>query len=261
MRWIRFTADGNTGYGIVEGDQIAAVEGSIFADWRRTGWTHKLSDVRIEVPIIPPTFYAAGLNYAKHVLEGAARRGVPPNLPSSADIGYRANNALVAHGQNVIIPADATEAVHYEGELAVIIGKTAKNVSETEAMGCVFGYSIGNDVSERTWQKDDRTFFRAKNADTFKPMGPWIETDLDLHAARTIVRVNGKQTIEFETNALLFSIATFISRTSHYCTLHPGDMIWMGTDGTSPNIASGDTVEIEITGIGVLSNKFVKGKA
>ena len=127
-------------------------------------------------------------------------------------------------------------------------------------MGCVFGYSIGNDVSERTWQKDDRTFFRAKNADTFKPMGPWIETELDLDAARTIVRVNGKQTIEFETNALLFSIATFISRTSHYCTLHPGDMIWMGTDGTSPNIGDGDVVEIEISGIGVLRNKFVKAK-
>ena len=260
MRWIRFTADGSTGYGILEGDQIAAVEGSIFADWRRIGRTHKLADVQIEVPIIPPTFYAAGLNYAKHVLEGAVRRGVPPNLPGAADIGYRANSALIAHDQNVIIPADATEVVHYEGELAVIIGKTAKNLSEAEAMGCVFGYSIGNDVSERTWQKDDRTFFRAKNADTFKPMGPWIETELDLDAARTIVRVNGKQTIEFETNALLFSIATFISRTSHYCTLHPGDMIWMGTDGTSPNIGDGDVVEIEISGIGVLRNKFVKTK-
>lgn len=258
MRWIRFTADGQTGYGIVEGDRIAATRGDIFGDWQRTGRMYDLAAVRIEVPNIPPTFYAAGLNYAKHVLEGAARRGVPANLPMQADIGYRANNALIAHEQDVIIPRDATEAIHYEGELAVIIGKKAKNLSEAEAMGCIFGYSIGNDVSERTWQKDDRTFFRAKNADTFKPMGPWIETELDLDAAQTIVRVNGQQTIAFATNALLFSIATFISRTSQYCTLYPGDMMWMGTDGTSPNIASGDVVEIEITGLGVLRNRFVR---
>ena len=107
----------------------------MFADWRRTGAMHALADVTIEVPNVPPTFYAAGLNYAKHVLEGAARRGETPNLPKAADIGYRANNALVAHGQEVIIPADATDAIHYEGELAVIIGKRVKNVSEAEAMG------------------------------------------------------------------------------------------------------------------------------
>ena len=258
MRWIRFSSAGRHAAGIIEGDQIVEIAGDMFADWRRTGAMHALADVTIEVPNVPPTFYAAGLNYAKHVLEGAARRGEVPNLPKAADIGYRANNALVAHGQDVIIPADATDAIHYEGELAVIIGKRVKNVSEAEAMGCIFGYSIGNDVSERTWQRNDRTFFRAKNADTFKPMGPWIETELDLDAAETIVRVNGTETIRFATNALLFSIATFISRTSHYCTLVPGDMIWMGTDGTSPNIKSGDVVEIDITGIGTLRNRFVR---
>ena len=258
MRWIRFSSAGRQAAGIIEGDRIAEIEGNMFADWRRTGAMHALADVTIEVPNVPPTFYAAGLNYAKHVLEGAARRGETPNLPKAADIGYRANNALVAHGQEVIIPADATDAIHYEGELAVIIGKRVKNVSEAEAMDCIFGYSIGNDISERTWQKNDRTFFRAKNADTFKPMGPWIETELDLDAAETIVRVNGTETIRFATNALLFSIATFISRTSHYCTLVPGDMIWMGTDGTSPNIKSGDVVEIDITGIGTLRNRFVR---
>lgn len=258
MRWIRFSRAGRHAAGIIEGDRIAEIEGDMFAEWRRTGAMHALAEVTIEVPNVPPTFYAAGLNYAKHVLEGAARRGEVANLPKAADIGYRANNALVAHGQDVIIPADATDAIHYEGELAVIIGKRVKNVSEAEAMGCIFGYSIGNDVSERTWQKNDRTFFRAKNADTFKPMGPWIETDFDLENAETTVRVNGAETIRFATNALLFSIATFISRTSQYCTLVPGDMLWMGTDGTSPNIKSGDVVEIDITGIGTLRNRFVR---
>ena len=258
MRWIRFTAAGTTADGIVEGDRIAAISGDMFGAWQRTGSTFPLAEVRIEVPVIPSTFYAAGLNYVAHVKEGAASRGEVPNLPPSADIGYRATNALVAHDHDVVIPKDASEAVHYEAELAVVIGKRARNVSEADALSHVFGYTIGNDVSERTWQKQDRTFFRAKNSDTFKPMGPWIETELDLAAAVTIVRVNGQETIRFPTNDMLFSIAQFISRTSQYCALVPGDVMWMGTDGTSPNIKHGDVVEIEITGLGTLRNRFVR---
>jgi 2-keto-4-pentenoate hydratase/2-oxohepta-3-ene-1,7-dioic acid hydratase in catechol pathway len=122
----------------------------------------------------------------------------------------------------------------------------------------VLGYTIGNDVSERTWQAEDRTLWRAKNADTFKPMGPWIETELDLDAARTIVRVNGDKKIEFATNSMIFGIATFIARMSRYVTLHPGDVIWMGTEGHTENIGHGDIVEVEITGIGRLINPVVR---
>jgi 2-keto-4-pentenoate hydratase/2-oxohepta-3-ene-1,7-dioic acid hydratase in catechol pathway len=112
-------------------------------------------------------------------------------------------------------------------------------------------------VSERTWQKSDRTLWRAKNADTFKPMGPWIETDVDLDALETRVRVNGAETTRFPTNAMLFGVATYISTISRYVTLYPGDVIWMGTDGTSPDLKAGDVVEVEITGIGTLRNPFV----
>ena len=201
---------------------------------------------------------AAGLNYGRHVAEAAKLTGISPALPKAADIGYRATNALIAHEEDVIIPLDATDLVQYEGELAVVIGKKGRNIEEDDALQYVFGYTIGNDVSERSWQKEDRTFFRSKNADTFKPMGPWIETDLDLDAAVTTVRVNGTQTIRFATNEMIFGIATFISRTSRYCTLWPGDVMWMGTDGTSPNIKHGDVVEVEISGIGVLRNRFVR---
>ena len=122
----------------------------------------------------------------------------------------------------------------------------------------MLGYTIGNDVSERSWQKSDRTLWRAKNTDTFKPMGPWIETDVDLDALETIVRVNGAETTRFRTNAMLFGVAKFISTMSRYLTLHPGDVLWMGTDGKSPNLKHGDTCDVEITGIGVLSNPFVR---
>jgi 2-keto-4-pentenoate hydratase/2-oxohepta-3-ene-1,7-dioic acid hydratase in catechol pathway len=160
----------------------------------------------------------------------------------------------------VIIPKDAGEQIHYEAELVVVIGRKAKNISEEDALSAVFGYTIGNDVSEREWQKSDRTFFRSKNSDTFKPMGPWIETDFDISQAKTKVSVNGATTIEFDTQAMLFGIREFISRTSRYATLWPGDVFWMGTDGTSPNIKDGDLVEIDITGLGRLSNRFIRAK-
>jgi 2-keto-4-pentenoate hydratase/2-oxohepta-3-ene-1,7-dioic acid hydratase in catechol pathway len=113
-------------------------------------------------------------------------------------------------------------------------------------------------MSERTWQAGDRTLWRAKNTDTFKPMGPWIETDFDLDAAQTIIRVNGGEKFRFKTNSMLFGPATFISRMSQYLTLYPGDVVWMGTEGAPENLQHGDTVEIEITGIGTLRNPVVR---
>ena len=207
---------------------------------------------------MPPTFYCAGINYAAHALESARKRGQEPALPTQADIGYRAVNALIAHDEPVVIPRDASEKVHYEGELVVVIGKKARRLSRDEALSCVLGYTIGNDVSERTWQRSDRTFWRAKNTDTFKPMGPWIETDFSLEPARTRVRVNGNLTTEFRTGDMIFGIADFISRMTQYLTLWPGDVIWMGTDGSSPDLCPGDRVEIEITGLGTLGNTFTK---
>lgn len=257
MRWIRYTSKNGTQYGINEGDRIVEVEGDPFRGYRRTDRKIALADVKIEVPVIPPTFYCVGLNYAKHVTAAAERMGLKVDLPQQPDVGYRAQSALVAHGEAVVIPADATEKVQYEGELVVVIGKKAKNLSRDDALSCVLGYTIGNDVSERTWQKSDRTLWRAKNTDTFKPLGPWIETDADLDAMETIIRVNGAVTERFPTNAMLFGIADFISRMTQYLTLHPGDMIWMGTDGHSENLKAGDVVEVELTGIGTLRNPFV----
>jgi 2-keto-4-pentenoate hydratase/2-oxohepta-3-ene-1,7-dioic acid hydratase in catechol pathway len=264
MRWIRFTpragaaSGGNTAYGILEGDRIVEVAGTPFGSYDRLARTHKLGDVKIELPVVPPTFYAVGFNYTEHIMKVAARTGQPPNLPSQPDVGYRANNSLIAHGENVIIPRDATDAIQYEGELVAVIGKKAKHLSEADALSCILGYTIGNDVSERSWQKSDKTFWRSKNTDTFAPMGPWIETNVpDLDKLETRVTLNGKESLRFPTNAMLFGVARFISTITRYVTLYPGDVLWMGTDGSSPNLKAGDVVDIEITGIGTLSNTFV----
>jgi 2-keto-4-pentenoate hydratase/2-oxohepta-3-ene-1,7-dioic acid hydratase in catechol pathway len=258
MRWIRFTAQGRTAYGLVEGDRIAEVKGDPFDGYERTGTSHALATVRVGLPVVPSTFYCVGLNYAEHVIQAAKKLGIEAKLPERPDVGYRANNALLAHGQDVIIPADATDKVQYEGELVAVIGKRCRNVSEAEALNYVLGYTIGNDVSERTWQRSDRTLWRAKNTDTFKPMGPWIETDVDLDKLETVVRVNGQESVRFKTNAMIHGVALYISTISKYCTLEPRDVLWMGTDLFSPDLKSGDVVDVEITGIGVLTNRFVR---
>ena len=258
MRWIRYETNGTAVYGILEGNDVTEVHGDPFAGYERTAIRHPLSSVKLLVPVEPRTFYAAGLNYPEHVTEASKKLGREPELPTYADIGYRANNALIAHGENIVIPNDAGELVQYEAELVAVIGKRAKYLPENDALSVVLGWTIGNDMSERTWQRGDRTLWRAKNSDTFKPMGPWIETNFDLDKAETIVKVNGEVTDRFGTNNMIHGVAKFLSRMSQYLTLYPGDVVWMGTDGWPRNLKHGDTVDIEITGIGTLSNPVVR---
>jgi 2-keto-4-pentenoate hydratase/2-oxohepta-3-ene-1,7-dioic acid hydratase in catechol pathway len=257
LRWIRFSAAGRLSWGLQEGHHVSEIIGDPFTSWRRCNKTLSLSEVKVEIPLIPRTFYCAGLNYRRHIEEAAAASGKPAIFPQKPDVGYRAQSALISHDEEVVIPRTASEQIQYEGELVVVIGKKAKNISEAEALSCVFGYTIGNDVSERSWQNEDRTNWRSKNADTFKPMGPLIETQVDLDAMSTTVRVNEVVRTQFRTNDMIFSIRRYISTITRYVTLWPGDVIWMGTDGTSPNIKAGDVVEVEISGIGTLRNRFV----
>jgi 2-keto-4-pentenoate hydratase/2-oxohepta-3-ene-1,7-dioic acid hydratase in catechol pathway len=237
---------------VVEGDTVIPVRGSPFEAWERTSQFLKLADVKLLVPVIPPTFYAAGMNYPEHVREVAEKIGQKPNLPTAADIGYRANNALIAQGETIVIPADATDQVQYEGELVVVIGRKCKNLTRENALSAVLGYTIGNDVSERTWQKADRT------TDTFKPMGPWIETDVKLEDLVTTIRLNNEQLIAFPTNHMIFGVVDYLVNMTSCLTLYPGDVVWMGTEGATANMKHGDRIEVEISGIGVLSNPVVR---
>ena len=255
--WCRFEKDNQISYGVVEGDTVIAVDGIPWGEHKRTARSFPLAGVKLLIPVVPPTFYCVGINYADHIRKMAAIRKTEPVFPKKPDIGYRANNALIATEEPIVKPADAGDAFQYEGELVAVFGKRARNVSRENALDYVFGWTIGNDVSERTWQKDDRTLWRAKNADTFKPMGPWIVTGLDPDKMETVIRVNGKETDRFATNNMIFDAPTYIAEVSKYCTIEPGDVMWMGTDGVPANIKPGDTVEIDISGIGVLRNKVV----
>jgi len=260
MKWCRFRADKTdktVSYGLIEGDQVIAVEGSPFGDYRKTGRGYALDAVTLDVPVIPSVFYCVGVNYADHVRRMAIKRGSQPVFPKKPDIGYRTNNSLIAHGQNIVKPKDSGEEFQYEGELVAVFGKACRNVPPEKALDYVLGWTIGNDVSERGWQAADRTLWRAKNADTFKPMGPWIETEADLDAMVTTIRLNGEVTETFKTNNMIFDAPTYISEVSKYCTIQPGDVMWMGTDGVPSNMKVGDVCEIEISGVGVLRNPVV----
>jgi Fumarylacetoacetate (FAA) hydrolase family/Rv2993c-like, N-terminal len=171
MKWCRFSVAGAISYGLIEGERVRKVDG---VPWERhtvTAQSHALGDVKLALPVIPSTFFCVGVNYRDHVDRMAAKRGTKPSYPPRPDIGYRANNALIAHEENIVKPRDAGEAFQYEGELVAVFGRRCRNVSKADALSHVFGWTIGNDVSERGWQASDRTLWRAKNCDTFKPMG------------------------------------------------------------------------------------------
>ncbi len=258
MKWCRFQSGDKATYGIIDGDNVIEVSGTPFDSYERTANVQPLSAVKLLVPVVPPTFYAAGINFREHVTEMAAKRGEEPQFPDAADVGYRANNALVADGEAIVVPSDAHELLQYEGELVVVIGKQCKKVSEEEALDYVLGYTIGNDVSERVWQRGDRTMWRGKNTDTFKPMGPFIVTDgIDPDNCEVRIVLNGKSISNYNMSGAIFGVREYISRMSQYLTLFPGDVVWMGTDGAPENMKDGDVIDIEIEGIGTLSNPVV----
>jgi 2-keto-4-pentenoate hydratase/2-oxohepta-3-ene-1,7-dioic acid hydratase in catechol pathway len=223
------------------------------------GARYSLVDAKLLPPVIPGNFYAAGLNYRAHVEWANATLSAGYKMPTQADVGYRSNNALVGSGAEIVIPRDSTGPVEFEGELVAVVGRKTKNISEARALDCVAGYTLGNDVSERSWQKSDRTLWRAKNTDTFKPMGPYIVDGLDPTKLQIDVRINGKTVSSYDTGGMIFGVAHYISRMSRYLTLHPGDVIWFGCDGpTVPALQPGDLVEVACEPIGVLANRVAR---
>ncbi len=259
MIWCRFDDAGRPRYGLLEEDVVIPVAGGPFTRHRRLSRQRRLlADVRLLPPVLPGTFYCAGLNYKGHA-ERAAAGGYAHAVPARPEIGYRANSALIPHGEPIVRPADYREPLEAEGELVAVIGRPARHCTRAEAEEAVLGWTIGNDVSARAWPRTDRTLWRAKNSDTFKPMGPYLVTGADPLAGMTTVRVDGTVSASFATGDMLFDPFDFIAAMSRYITLRPGDVMWMGTDGTAA-IVPGQVVEITIDGLGTLANPVTEEK-
>lgn len=257
-KWCRIELAGQPVYALVEGDEVKPIDAAPFDNWRRTGAALKLSDAKLLAPVVPGNFHAAGLNFRSHIDWANLEFGKNMPVPAQADIGSRSANALVGNDAEVIVPADAKGPFQYEGELVAVIGRQAKSLSEADALSCVAGYTLGNDFSERGWQFSDRTLWRAKSSDTFKPMGPCVVSGIEPMNQQIDVKINGKTVSSYNTSAMIFSVATYISRMSQYITLYPGDVIWFGCDGpTLPNVRHGDIVEVINSEIGILRNRVV----
>jgi len=247
-KYVRYSHEGHTSYGILDGDTIRQLDGDLFSSPQTSGHTVTLSDVAILAPCTPSKVIAVGLNYRSHL--GARPAAEYPGLFAKYP------TSIVGHGADIVIPPDSKN-LHYEGELVIVIGKRAKNVSVAGASDYVFGVTAGNDVSERDWQRDDLQWLRAKGSDTFGPIGPAIVTGLDYNDLLVQTRLNGEVRQSESTKDLIFSIDEIVSYVSRYFTLMPGDVIFTGTPGTTAAMKPGDVVEIEVEGVGVLRNTLV----
>jgi 2-keto-4-pentenoate hydratase/2-oxohepta-3-ene-1,7-dioic acid hydratase in catechol pathway len=250
-RYVRYSHEGRTAYGILDGETIRELEGDLFASPRPTGRTLRLPEVRLLAPCEPSKVIAVGLNYRSHLGDRpvAAYPGLFAKYPTS----------IVGPGADIVMPPDATD-LHYEGELVIVIGRRAKNVSPEEAPAYIFGVTAGNDVSERAWQRSDLQWFRAKASDTFGPIGPAIATGLNFDDLLVQTRVNGDVRQSERTRDLIFNTSAIVSYVSRYVTLMPGDVIFTGTPQTTRAMKPGDVVEIEVEGVGVLRNTVVAAK-
>jgi 2-keto-4-pentenoate hydratase/2-oxohepta-3-ene-1,7-dioic acid hydratase in catechol pathway len=257
MRIVRY-ADGAVRWGVLEEDgAICPLRGTPFEPIVKGGPATHLDKVRLLTPVEPRAVYCIGLNYLKHAHE--AKLPVP-EVPL---VFMKPPGAVIGPETPIVYPREG-QTVHYEGEVAVVIGRTARRVSEGEALQHVLGYTCGNDVSERVIQRREMkqgALTMGKGFDTFCPIGPAIATNLDPRNIGVVTRVNGAVKQSSNTSDLIFTVAQLVSQLSAAMTLFPGDVIMSGTpEGVGP-LLPGDTVEVEVSGVGVLRNGVVAEQA
>ena len=250
MRIARFSHNDAIRFGIVDEGELVVLAGDpMFAGYDTTGERVPLADVALLAPVIPRSkVVCVGRNYRDHAAE------LGNDVPSAPMLFFKPNTSVIGPGDAIVLPPQS-ERVDFEGELAAVIGRIAKNVPAERALEYVFGYTIANDVTARDLQKTDGQWARAKGFDTFCPLGPAIETDFDPTGDAVVTtRVNGEVRQNGPIRDMIFSLADVIAYASAAFTLLPGDVILTGTPaGVGPFVA-GDTVEVEITGLGILRN-------
>ncbi len=243
--YVRYRHGKARGFGELEGDTVYPLEKSVLASRERKGDKLALADVKLLYPVRSPKVFAVGLNYKSHL-------GDRPE-PKNPEIFYKPTTSLQNPGDPIVIPPGSNNT-HYEAEFVIVMGKAAKRIKESEAADHILGYTCGNDVSERDWQGGDLQWWRGKGCDTFGPMGPSIVTGLNYMESDITLRLNGEVKQQQKISDLLFGPEKIVSFISQYVTLQPGDSIFTGTPGSTSAMKHGDVCEVEVSGIGVLSN-------
>ncbi|MGR5142298.1 fumarylacetoacetate hydrolase family protein [Photobacterium sp. DNB23_23_1] len=243
--YVRYAFQNHVKYGLVKGDSIQPLKGSIFDDNIPDGEVVNRSQVKILLPTVPEKVFAVGMNFASHI--SSDYDSPPPlflKLPSS----------LIATGESIVFPNDASN-VHFEGELVLVIGKELKGASEADASDAIFGVLAGNDLTERNWQGQDLQWMRAKASDGFGPISGEIVTGVDYNNVVLTTRLNGEIVQQESTKNMIHKPAKVVSYLSHYFTLKPGDLVFMGTPGRTKALRKGDVVSVAIEGVGKVVNK------
>ncbi len=253
MKIVRIRLPGDEiAYGAVEPEGIRVHQGTPFVAWEPTEALIPFTDAHLLAPVFPTKIVCVGRNYAEH----AAERGAA--VPDEPVIFLKPATAVVGPGASIVIPSEAKE-VHHEVELAVVVGRVSRRIAAEDASGYILGYTVANDVSARDLQKKDGQWTRAKGFDTFCPLGPAIETELDPAELRISCSVDGELRQEATTADMVFGVAELFAFVSRVMTLLPGDVILTGTPAGVGPIHPGNRVEVEVEGIGILSNPVVAG--
>lgn len=253
MRFIRYRMGSDAPrYGWVYEDKIGPIEGTPFGEYRRLEAEVPLHMARLLAPVEPGKIVCVGRNYAEHAREQNV------DVPEIPLLFMKPPSAVIGPGDNIVMPPQSHQVEH-EGELAVVIGRSGRWIAADEALSYVMGYTVANDVTARDLQRRDGQWTRGKGFDTFCPLGPWIETDLDPSDVLVQTRVNGEMRQMASTREMMFPVEQLIAFISSVMTLNPGDLILTGTPAGIGQLQPNDTVEVSVEGVGVLTNSVVAG--
>ena len=249
MKIARFQVENEIFYGQVRDNRLYVLDGDVFNEFNVTDKSYDIAEVRLLTPVMPGKVICVGLNYLSHIGEFHKN----PQAPDEPIIFMVSPTAVIGPDEPIVLAFPEHEN-HHEAELTIIIGKEGRDIPLEKAAGYILGYTCGNDVSDRNLQKKDRQWTRAKTFHTYKPLGPYIVTDLDPNNCSVQCRVNGELRQNGHTRDIIRNAHSLVSFISQIMTLYPGDVILTGTpEGVGP-LVSGDICEIEIEGIGVLRN-------
>ncbi len=253
MRFTRFTVNSSIHAGVIVKGTIREITGDIFGEWDYTGQTFSEGEVKLLAPLEPNQIIGIGANYVSKVED------IPEQLPEIPVFFFKPTSSVIGPEEEIVIP-EGIDQVKFESELAIVIGKEAKNVSEFDVLDYVFGYTVGNDVTAPQFFHQDGHWTIGKSFDSFTPLGPVIETELDPFNVKVVAILNGAQKQNSATELMIIPIRRMVSYLTKVMTLKPGDVILTGSPVGAELVGAGDVIECEIKEVGTLRNTFVTAK-
>jgi 2-keto-4-pentenoate hydratase/2-oxohepta-3-ene-1,7-dioic acid hydratase in catechol pathway len=252
MRIVRYQIKNEKpAYGWIFENKVGGIEGNIFGEYRRLEAETPLDSVKLLAPSQPSKIVCIGRNYSEHAKE------LGNDVPQVPLIFMKPPSSIINPGDTILLPLQSKQVEH-EAELVAVIGKRGKNIPPEQAKDFILGFTIGNDITARDLQKSDGQWTRAKGFDTFCSFGPWIDTDFDITDALISCKVSGQPRQMASTRDMVFNVGKLVAFISSVMTLEPGDLIFTGTPAGVGPLNDGDVVEVDIDGLGVLSNPVKK---